>query len=843
MKIIHDLAKASVKNRENSLAILSSILIAVIMMGTLLFIYSDLELSQWKSYQEMFGDYHAMLINIDEEEYRQLQENADIKTLELSKGIFLENVPFQRRNVDLYLQTPALLNSCTFGLFQSRLLQGRLPQQSDEILVSETFVLENPDYSLGKAIGLGSKNYRICGVFKEHLMSFNKNYLFFGQLSWEDPTALFQTAGGVDATIWFKNERDTYPLMRQILQDLGRKSEDDLLREGGLNYNTGYLEGKLIFKSGLIPSREFIERWSLRVGLLVCMLALFVVMIYNAFNVWSSQDLRQIALLKSTGMTPRQVRRLVIEKAVRLSLRPILLGLILAYGLTNVLFYLMWLNEKNLHLYRPIRQFQMVTPNPFVFITLFLLALLCVFLAAFRPARRSSRLSIIDAMKGAQPHKSKLRLRFTSDSKNIARSLAKDNSVSYRRTFRGLALSMALAGMVFSTVLIAQSQRDLKNLYDKPDSPYTLTSLFFTVQRAPRNLLAELKEIPDIRASHVFTSYDFRYLPADNQDFISDQLQASLHDEATRRTYRPKVTVFGLEDADFQMVLEQNGFSASEHEGFLLLDQTAQNPYKAYKHRTYIPLSQSTATTLVVQDSKDNERYHLPITGRLDEFPFELHRLWSDQIALFTSMTELEDFRLMHDKVDEYHSIVYRIKVAADLEVLPQVTQEVMKTLHNYIPKTDTSTRNQLSELAGQEEQYRNELILTLGAQILFVIIGLSNAYNSFHMNLKARTRDFALLRSAGMTEDQMKKMLHYEGFFLIRRVMSYYVLMLAGGVFALAAKNRFMFSPWQLAFNLDFPLLILFFLVSVLGIWAAMASGKRKVLQQSIITALQQDY
>lgn len=842
MKIIHELAKASTKNREHSLAICCSILIAVVMMGTLLFIYSELDLSEWKYHQEMFGDYNAMLINITESGYKRLQEHTDIKTLEFSKGILLENTPFQRPNVDLYLQTPTLLSSNIFGYFESRLLQGELPQQTDEILVSETFILENPDYTLGKTIRLGSTAYEICGIFKEHLMSFNKNYLFFGLLSFENPTTLFQTDGAVDATIWFKNERDTYRLMRQILEDLGRKNEDELLKEGGLTYNTPYLEGKLIFQSGLIPSREFIERWSLRVGLLVCMLALFVVMIYNAFNVWSNQDLRQIGLLKSSGMTQRQVRRLVMEKALRLSLRPILWGLILAYGFTNLLFSLMWLNEKTAHLSSR-TQFRLVTPNPFVFITLSLLAVLCVFLAALRPARRSSKLSIIDAMKESQPQRGKLRLRMVGYNRNIARNLAKDNSVSYRHTFRGLAIAMALAGMVFSTVLIIQSQRDLEELYDKPDSPYTLTSLFFTVQKAPRNLLEELKKTPNIRTSHVFTSYNFQYLPSENSDFISDELRVSLQDKTTKRTYRPIVTVFGLEDTDFQVILEQNGFNASEHEGFLLLDQTAQNPYKAYKHRTYIPLSQRTATTIVVRDSKDNERYHLPITGRIDEFPFELNPLWPDQIALFTSMTELEDFRLKHDKVDEYHSIIYSIKVVADLEVLPRVTEEVRETLHNYIPKTDTFTRNQLSDVANQEEQYRNELLLTLSTQILFVIIGLSNAYNSFHINLKARTRDFALLRSAGMTENQMKKMLHYEGFFLIRRVIFYYILMLAIGVLALAAKKHFMFPPWQLAFNLNFPLLILFFVINVLGIWAAIESGKRKVLGQSIITALQQDY
>ena len=124
----------------------------------------------------------------------------------------------------------------------------------------------------------------------------------------------------------------------------------------------------------------------------------------------------------------------------------------------------------------------------------------------------------------------------------------------------------------------------------------------------------------------------------------------------------------------------------------------------------------------------------------------------------------------------------------------------------------------------------------------MFMIIGFSNAYNSFHINLQTRTRDFALLKSVGMTAKQIKKMLHYETWFIIRRVILYYVLMLVGGVFVVSAMKEFMFSPWQLALNINYPLLVLFFLISILGIWGAMENGVRKISDQSIITALREE-
>ena len=127
----------------------------------MLFIFSVLELAQRNYHQKMFGDYHAVLYDINEEEYKQLQENANIKALEPTKVIRIKNAPFQRPNADLYLQSPMLFYSCS-GFIESQLLEGSLPQQSNEILVSETFIAENPAYSLGKIIRLGDKEYRIC---------------------------------------------------------------------------------------------------------------------------------------------------------------------------------------------------------------------------------------------------------------------------------------------------------------------------------------------------------------------------------------------------------------------------------------------------------------------------------------------------------------------------------------------------------------------------------------------------------------------------------------------------------------------------------------------------------
>ncbi len=842
MRIIDELAKASTENRKNSLAVRTSIFIAVIMLGTLLFIYSESDLGEYKYHLEMFGDYHAMLTHITADEYEHLQNHDLIKELELSKGITIEQTGFQRPNADVALLAPKLLNSDISGYLNRRLLEGEMPSKEDEILVSETFVLENPSYNIGDLLQLESETYTISGVYKYHMMSFTSNYLFFGQLSPEEQALAFKGRGSVDATLWFKSERDTYIHMRQLLEELGR-DEIQLLKTGELHYNTPHLEHKLIFAGGLIPSSAFVEKWTFRIGLLVFISALFVVMIYNSFSVWNNRDLREISLLKSSGMTQRQVRLLIRKRALRLSIKPILWGVIIAYGLTNLLFYLMSLTSKitQAHVSDTYR-FSFVTPNPLVFCFLFILATLCVLVAAFKPARESSKLSILEGIKGSQAKIGKVRIRFGGlfPKKNIAKSLATDNSISYRRIFRGLALSMALAGMVFSTVLIVHSHRKLSERYHTADLPYTLNTIFYTIQKLPRELLAELQAVENAEAVHTYGYYGFKYSPSQDQSFLSSDLNAIV--ENNQRKYPSNMTIYGLEDKDYVALAEKHGFNADK-EGVIILDRTARDPDRAYKHRSYIPLTKESAESLFIKDSKNNKQYKVPIVGKIQEFPFQLSSLSEHEIALFATLSKLEDFLHEEGKITESQPLSYRIKVAANLDVLSQVTDELRGVVHKYIPSTDTWTTNQLVIEAQYKEQYLNELILTLGAQLLFVIIGLANAYNSVHSNLKARTRDFALLRSAGMTEKQLEAMLYYEGFIVIRRMFIYYLVLLVSGISLFAFRKSPIFSPIQLALNLNYPLLLLFFAISFAGVWLAILSGKRKVLNETIMSGLHQNY
>ncbi|WP_368347085.1 hypothetical protein [Peptostreptococcus anaerobius] len=113
--------------------------------------------------------------------------------------------------------------------------------------------------------------------------------------------------------------------------------------------------------------------------------------------------------------------------------------------------------------------------------------------------------------------------------------------------------------------------------------------------------------------------------------------------------------------------------------------------------------------------------------------------------------------------IDEGNPVYYYfVKINADNNK-EKVFEYSEKVISNYVPKSDHGTATDIVREAASKEQTRNERLLNLAIQIILITIALSNAYNSFKGNLRARTNDFKLLSTAGMTEKQMEKMVFGE--------------------------------------------------------------------------------
>ena len=121
--------------------------------------------------------------------------------------------------------------------------------------------------------------------------------------------------------------------------------EKQALDIGRVFYNKHILEHSMVYPKGIIPPKSVVNSALEKYGIAFFLTVLFAFIIYGAFNVWNTRDLKEIALLKSTGMTDKQVKKMIRKKAFKLSTIPIALGTILSLVFANLLLYLLWFNN------------------------------------------------------------------------------------------------------------------------------------------------------------------------------------------------------------------------------------------------------------------------------------------------------------------------------------------------------------------------------------------------------------------------------------------------------------------------------------------------------------------
>ena len=824
MKIINDLADGAVKNnKKDSFAIKISILLAVMLLGTVIFIFNLLSTDQYNYVKKNVGDYHVSISEIDEKLYDKLINDEDIEKISFNKII----------ETDLNATIYEFGDST--GLIGFDIKEGRKPNNSNEILVPEKFLIKSKEYDLGSEITVRDKTYKVVGVYDDYSKSFEDSMLI-GLTESDDKKGLFEKNDEIVAQIWYKNIRDTYTKTREVLSEMNI-DENHALDIGRVFYNKDILEYKMVYPKGIIPPKSVvnlaIEKYG--AGFFLCLLFAFI--IYGSFNVWNNRDLKEIALLKSTGMTDKQVKKMIRKKAFKLSTLPIALGTILSLAFANLLLYLMWLNNsisyKNMSeilgesLKSP--DFYFVYPNPISIIMIILLSILTVYLSAIIPARKSAKIKIIEGLNGIT--EKNIKLGKSKINGPIEKTLAKDYYRSYRSTYRIIVISMALSAFVLTAVLVSQSYRTLNKKYNSYKSPYNFNSSIYTDENLDKNLLADLEKVDGIKELHLYQRNDTKFYVDDNKDFISKDLKNSL-DGGKIAKDRLYASLYALTDEDFEKILKENNIPNAS---YLLLNKISKDNKTPYAFNEYIKISDKGFGDITLKYNADGKSMPVKIDSSIDEMPYDLEAYNDNRISIFTSESTMKKF-IDEYGIDEGDPVYYYfVKIKADNNK-EKVFEDAEKVISTYVPKSDHGTSTEIIRSAMDKEQIRNERLLNLAIQIILITIALSNAYNSFKGNLRARSNDFKLLSTAGMTEKQMEKMVFGEGKILFKNIFLAYIFMFIMGIVLRAYRSNYEleFAIKGLIANMNYIPLIVVFLFMIAGVLFAIKSGFKTINENS---------
>ncbi|HEL1052970.1 TPA: FtsX-like permease family protein, partial [Streptococcus equi subsp. zooepidemicus] len=519
MKIINELSYSQINtNKKDTLATRLSIFLAVVLLGTIIFIIGSVKSAQHHEIVSTVGDYQVSITDVNKKMVENLFANEDIKKVSFDKFISTD------------LNAVIIEKGSYFkDLKGFEIVHGRNTNSGNELIAPTRFFQKNKDYKIGSKLKVEGKEYILVGEYRDDYESSFEESALIGILDNESKENILNNSDGIEVFIWYKNPRDTYKLTKSFLEDF-KIDYTKSLDTGRLYFNKPILEDKMIYPSGIIPPKSVMAEWVETYGACMVLVILFAVMIYGAFNVWNNRDVKELALLKSVGMTEKQVKKMIRLKAIKIGVIPVLAGTIVSYLTANILFYFMWLN--NLISYKKLSdifgekmratEFHLVS---FSFSTLFLilvLAFITVYLSAIMPARKSAKLNVIEGLTGIA--NAKVKYGKSKISGKVEKTLAKDYFRAYSSTYKTIILAMLLSAMVMTLVLVSQSYRTVDETYGIHKEQYNFQSQIFTDVQINKQMLSELYQLDGIDEIHAYENKSFKFYLSDNKEFNSDEL-------------------------------------------------------------------------------------------------------------------------------------------------------------------------------------------------------------------------------------------------------------------------------------------------------------------------------
>lgn len=800
-RIVKRLAKQNMKaNRRTSISIMVAILIA----STFLCSLCTFVQSYWNQsvQQEIaaYGDWDAQLLEIHAGQLDLIQNNENIQTI-MVKG---DN---QTALLPAASGLPYLLVQNCDGAYwggmreKNLILRGRVPQAPGEIVVGKGFFEQNPSAEIGDRLNLdlgerrkgnttvhflspiqsgeefvktGKVQYTIVGEIDMTVSSAYNGYPAYG---WLDTAALSEDTGIV-AYLQVTQPRKVYEIIPQIAEDIGLQPDE--FGDYPFRYHTALLGMYGIYAPGHFLSSD-LPKLALALGLVMAAsMAVFAYIIRGAFSISAKRKVKELGILKSIGMTPRQIRMMIVYEARWLSVLPILvsvgLGYLFSYGVLAAYSDL----TQEVTGSRITASF-----SPWVAVVSVILSFLTVRLAASGPARQTGKLRPIEAVKESWSNpslKKSAKHPILKKCFGFLGNISANSMTANKRLFRTCTVTLSLCMLLMFSFLAVFSVSDINNTKAEQDSHFNVNLTMESGQKIEPALMEELKQLPHIEEQATYTMANCAIWVSESElseEFLSSGgfgTKAAGEYVAKRDgRYRIPCVLIGLEQDAYEDYLMQSGVPYSEQSAALIVNSVVKNPdsrgYDAKKDMVpYLKLKegQSLEVTEKFLDSIQGDyRFDVTVSSALSEMP-EIGR----NIAFYTLpiLVPMERYYEIIQNFGEDRA-VYNYRTYMNLLVEDGLDAEVQAQAEHicgtYLGTSDFYTSSKTQRALDRERLTDATMLIVYSLTALFGIIGISSAAVAILNSLYQRRKEFAMLRSVGLDRKGLDRLLHIEGLFL----------------------------------------------------------------------------
>ena len=729
-------------------------------------------------YQERNKNYHTIFYNVPKDELKYIEENREVKDYFLSEELGYSYLPNPKNVEETPIVNVISMNDKFIENMSVKLKEGRLPENDTELAIS-TRINEkfNTNYKVGDTITLNineteqnmengiSKTYKIVGIIERPILAIESYYV-----DWFTAITKMQNVNKkANIAVLYNKPKDYIKNTENINNMTKTENNEDGVSFSGLSnkyksykYNLMVNKELLAYEGASLDDETLKTIYGLGAFIIGIVLVSSVFVIRNGFEISITERLKQYGMLSSIGATKKQIKKSVYFEGFILGLIGIPLGIISGvfaiYILVNVVNYILkdYISKGTLLTYS--MSWIAIAISVFV-------SIITIWLSCKKSAKKASKVSPIEAIRNSEDVK--LKAKKVKCPKIITKIFKTGGEIAYKNLKRSKKkYRTTVISIIVSIVIFISISSFIQYGFKMSEAYYTEMNYNYMVfmqenednkeELKKYKILEDISKLPDageysINKSNVLTMNMDEKHKAELTEYGKEIKERFYNEENGVRI--DEINVISLSKEAYERYVSKLGGDYEKYKnGAILIDKNinTNNDGKKIQGNIYT-WKKGDIITGKINDTQCN----IEILAKTEEIPAGVNILYNPDAFIIVS----EDFinKVGYKSIALYSNSNDAYKLDEEIKQYKQENNITDNTIQTFNMEESARAENAIVLVIS---------IFLYGFIGVITLIGITNIFNTITTNMNLRKKEFAMLKSIGMTKKEFNRMIRLESIF-----------------------------------------------------------------------------
>ena len=543
--------------------------------------------------------------------------------------------------------------------------------------------------------------------------------------------------------------------------------------------------------------------------------------IKNSFEISITEKTRQYGMLASVGATSKQIKKNVLYEGLILGIIGIPVGIL--SGLVAIFILLKVISN----ILKDFAGIEFIYATSFLAIAIsIVLASITIYLSARKSAKKASKISPIEAIRNTDDIK--IKAKKLRSPKIIKRLFGVGGDISYknlkrnRKKYRTTVISIIVSVSIFIAMsAFVQYAFDATSVYYK-NYDYNLV---INASESDINQLLEIAKNDTVKKYSITRQLVLDVSGKELTNHYTNEKKSADEGIGVINPDKEKdcITIVAVGKEEYMRFLNKNGLKYEDVKDKVILNDSAKTyidskkAYSIYRIYDYKKGNHISANI-------DDKSIDLEIVAIVDSVPMGLQNDYYSNGMFIVSDEFLDKYKTK----DDMNASLYVDSIA------PSELEEIAKNSSGvkYVENIETMAKT-------QSAIWLVISIFLYGFIAVISLIGITNIFNTITTNMELRQKEFANLKSIGMTKKEFNRMIRLESVLYGGKAL---IIGIPIGI----GLSYLLFKSFGIGYEMTYELPLKAIGISIIAvvvlIWVIMRFSLKKINKQNIIETIRKD-